>query len=300
MNVRQLECFRAVMVTGTMTRAAAILGISQPAVSNLIAGLEHEIGFALFKRRKGRLSPTPEASYLYDEVERTLGSFDRFTQTARQIRTRSVGSLVIASYPGIAINFLPMVASEFMAGRPNVRVRLLSRSSHVVRELIPAQQFDIGIAELPIDHPGVTTEPFTFECLCALPSGHALTARDVITPEDLDGVPFAALFREHMTYFQLARLFAEHKARWNVVAETQFFASCCAFAAFGACAAIVDPYTADFYASARGVALRRFDPPVIYEIGLLTPVGRVRSRLADAFIDVLKEKIGPYLRPASA
>ena len=48
MNVRQLECFRAVMTSGTMTRAAELMEISQPAVSNLVASLEYEIGFKLF------------------------------------------------------------------------------------------------------------------------------------------------------------------------------------------------------------------------------------------------------------
>ena len=57
MQLRQLDCFRALMITGTMTRAAEQLSISQPAVSNIIAALEHEIGFSLFTRRAGRLEP---------------------------------------------------------------------------------------------------------------------------------------------------------------------------------------------------------------------------------------------------
>ena len=59
MQLRQLECFRTLMLTGTMTRAAEELGISQPAVSATIAGLEKHIGFTLFIRQAGRLSPTP-------------------------------------------------------------------------------------------------------------------------------------------------------------------------------------------------------------------------------------------------
>lgn len=297
MNVRQLQCFRAVMVSGTMTRAAQVLGISQPAVSGLIAALEHEIGFELFRRRKGRLQPTPEARYLFEEVNRTLESLDRTAETARQIRQRNVGQLVIATYPGIAINFLPMVLSEFLAGRSDVRVKLISRSSQIVRELIPTQVFDLGIAELPVDHPAVETEALVFECRLAVPTGHPLARKPVITPKDLDGVPFIALFREHMTYYRLARAFAEVDAHWNVVAETQFFPTCCAFVSYGAGVALVDPFTASVYED-RGLVTRPFRPRIPYELGVLYPLDRVRSRLLEAFVDAFKARIGPFLLSA--
>ena len=61
MRLRQLVCFKAVMMAGTMTAAAKQLHTSQPGVSNLIASLENEIGFKLFDRQRGRLVPTAEA-----------------------------------------------------------------------------------------------------------------------------------------------------------------------------------------------------------------------------------------------
>jgi len=295
MNVRQLECFRAVMVTGMMTRAAEHLGITQPSVSNLIANLEYEIGFALFKRAKGRLIPTPEAHYFYKDVDRTLGSIELTAHTARQIRDRELGNLVIASYPGIAFDFLPKVISKFIADRPNVRIKLLSRSSEVVRELVPVQQFDLAIAELPVDHPAVQTEVLPFRCVCVLPSGHALARKRSVSPKDLDGHPFVSLFREHQTYFQVADAFANASAKWNVVAETQFFATACAFVSYGTGAAIVDPFTAEKF-SQQGLIVKPFEPDIDYRIGLLYPLDRVRSRLLDAFVDMLKAGIEKFVR----
>lgn len=293
MNVRQLECLRAVLDTGTVTRAAAQLAISQPAVSNIIAGLEHELGFALFTRANGRLRPTAEAAALYEDVARTLGSLDRTRQTAQAIRNRTRGSLVIASYPGLALEFLPRVVSAFLATRPEVRVSLYSRSAHVLHELIPAQGFDIGIVDLPVNRHDVHIDPFPLECVCVLPPDHPLAAHEVLTPALLSGVPFTALFKEHAIHHRVASAFAAANATWNLVAETRFFASCCAFACHGAGVSIVDPITASEYAP-RGLAIRRFLPRIAYEIGLLFPTERARPALVDDFVALLQKHLHPF------
>lgn len=56
--MRGLESFREIMRMGSATAAARQLGLSQPAVSRLIAQLERELGFKVFHRVKGRLVPT--------------------------------------------------------------------------------------------------------------------------------------------------------------------------------------------------------------------------------------------------
>jgi DNA-binding transcriptional LysR family regulator len=253
------------MKTGAMTRAASLMGISQPAVTSLIRNLERELGFVLFERQKGRLLPTPEAEHLYAEVQETLGGFQRISEVARQIREKDFGTIVIATYPGIAIDFLPMLASEFLAERPNVRFRVLSRSSYVVRDMIPFSQFDIGVLEGPLDQQRAGSERLEFECCCVLSERHPLACHDVLTPQLLDGVPFVSLYREHMTYGQIASSFKAAGSHWNVVAETQYFATCCAFAAHGPCVSIAHPVTAHFYRN-RGVAIRKFRPAIVYEL----------------------------------
>jgi len=297
MNLRQLECFKATMDNGTVTRAAVLLGISQPAVSNMIAGLEHELGFVLFERANGRLRPTPEAQYLYEDVVRTLGSLERTAETARAIRNRTQGNLVVASYPGLAIDFLPGVIARFLDGRPQVRIELYSRSSHVLHDLIPAQGFDIAIADLPATTTGVRTEPLAMECVCVLPAAHPLARHDVLSPELLSGVPFISLFKEHATHYSLASAFAAANAAWNVVVECRLFATCCALASRGTGVALVDPITASEYAT-RNVVVRRFAPAIRYEVALLFPTERLGSALLDDFAALLRERLAPFLAGA--
>src|SRR5437868_6942450 len=99
MKIRQLEAFRAVMLCQTVTRAAEMLHISQPAATRLIADLEESVGFALFERVRGRLYPTAEAQVLYEEVQRSLVGVERIALAAQDIRELQRGSLQIAAAP---------------------------------------------------------------------------------------------------------------------------------------------------------------------------------------------------------
>ena len=87
MKSRQLEAFRAVILRHSITRAAEMLHITQPAVTRLILDLETEIGFSLFTREKGRLFPTSDALLLYQEVERSFVGVERIAHAAQQIRS---------------------------------------------------------------------------------------------------------------------------------------------------------------------------------------------------------------------
>jgi len=293
MQIREIECFQAIMTAGTMTRAAEILRISQPAVSNTIATLEHRLGFKLFLRKSGRLQPTPEALVFYDEAQRVLEAVGRASDAAQRLRRGAAGHLTISAFPGISIKFLPRLISQFQAERPDVKIRLLSRSSHIVIDQLPSQLFDIAIAEKPAEFAGVSAEEVSFSCQCLLPPDHPLAVHDILTPELLDGVPFAALFRDHMTTFQIARAFSDAGARWNVVLEAQYFASVAEFVRSGGGVAIVDPVNGAGFT--EGCILRPFSPNVSYQIGLLVPQDKPLSKAGSAFLSLLHSELQTYL-----
>ena len=77
---RQFQAFHAVIEKGTVTAAAEHLGVSQPAISNLLAQLERKTSLKLFERARGRLVPTPEATVLYDEIDTVVRGLDHVNQ----------------------------------------------------------------------------------------------------------------------------------------------------------------------------------------------------------------------------
>jgi DNA-binding transcriptional LysR family regulator len=290
MNIRQLECFREILATGTVTGAAKVLGISQPSASSLIANLERELGFALFKRARGRLEPTPEAQYLSSDVQQTLDSLELTSQRAKQIRDQRVGSLVVATYPDIAIDFLPKVISQFRESRPALQITILARRSEMMRGLLPTHLYDLAIVESPTEHPSVEMEEFNFDCVCALPENHPLASLGEITPSDLDGLPFISLLPEHDIYSQIERAFADCNAALNVVVETQTMESVSGFLRHDAGVGLLDPLTAKRYAG-EGLVMRPFAPSIAQKIALVLPRDRLRSVILEEFIAVLRSAL---------
>lgn len=289
MRIRQLECFRTLMIHGTMTRAAELLSISQPAISSTIANLEHETGLKLFVRKGGRLQPTPEARLFFVEAERALEAVEKTNRIAKEIRTGKRGHLAIAAYASISINLLPRLMGAFSKERPGLELKIITRNSQSVRELMTTQQFDLAIAELPLDYPTSNMQVMSYECQCMVPIGHPLAAREVITPADLDGVPFVSLFKGDPIYQQLALAFSAYGSAWNVVAETEFFSTACELVRSGMGVGIVDPVVSRPFT--RDLVLRPFSPAIHYQIALLLPTQEEPSQLAREFAQYLKQHL---------
>ena len=114
LNLRQIEIFRAVMITGSIAGAAQLLRISAPAVSRLLSHTESRIGFALFERIKGRLYATPEAKKLFREVELVYAGVQRVNQLAHDLSESTEGIVNIVASPSVAQMLIPQAITATM------------------------------------------------------------------------------------------------------------------------------------------------------------------------------------------
>jgi DNA-binding transcriptional LysR family regulator len=128
MDIKLLEAFRKVVETRSVTEAANILGVTQPAVSAQLSRLEAVVGFSLFDRQGGRLRTSKQGQSFYDEVAKALGSIEHLEQSAKNIKSGMLGQLTIVSHPSAAISFLPDLVTEFQNSRPSVYIRLITTS----------------------------------------------------------------------------------------------------------------------------------------------------------------------------
>lgn len=289
MNLRQIEAFRAVMLSGTVSRAAELLGITQPAVSRSVSDLEERVGFALFDRVKGRLVPTPEGQLFFRDVDASFLGLDHLRASAARIRDFGTGRIRIASLAALGSTLVPRAISLFRSRHPHVPITLTVASSSTVRDHIAGGRYDIGLAADEVDLSGVDHQVFgRFPGVCAIPARHPLAEREVVTPIDLDGVDYIALSAEDRARRRLDAELLKAGSKPRLVVETIFSSTICALALEGVGVGLVNPVSADGYAE-RGVVFRSFKPDIIFRSYLLfrpdTQKGELVRRFTAALLD---------------
>lgn len=285
MNQRQIEVFRAVMTYGSITRAAEMLRVSQPAVSRLIADLEADIGFPLFVRSGGRAHPTPEAANLKDEADRFFIGLDRVEAAAREIRDLRRGHVRLATMPAVSFAVAPRIVSVFTQARASVKVTMDVHTSPRIIDLLAAGQFDLGLAQLPETRPDIEVlATYRLACVCAIPRAHRLAGRTEIAVSDLAEEPLVALSHHTLASQHVAQSFLAADIRRDIKVESQPSYAACALAAEGVGIAIVDPLTAEFFGPDR-IAVAQFQPETPFDIRLMRPAGVPVSRLAGLFAE---------------
>lgn len=298
LNHRQLEAFRAVINTGSVTEAAKRIHVTQPAASRLISDLEHAVGFSLFTRDRRRLEPTPEAMALFEEVDRSFIGLAQIAEAASEIRAFRRGALLIAGMPALALGFLPKVIAEFSAEHPEISLSLQIRSSQKVLQCMASQQFDLGFAAPDSTHPAVRSELFFASPMVAiLPLGHRLCAKPVLEPADFEGEAFISLGFEHGARVRIDAAFAAAGVRRRLIVDTQLSASACQLVACGAGVSLIEPVTAADFAELDVITVRPFLPEISYAYWTLYPSHRPLSRVAETFFDLVRKRIEIFAAP---
>ncbi len=284
LNSRQVEAFRALMLTASTVRAAEMMHVTQPAVSRLVRELQEALELTLFERRGTRLVPTGAAVSLFREVERSFVGMERIAQAAQELRMRRAGVLRVAGMPSLCNGFLPRFAGTFLAERPNLDFALFGLISSSVLDWVVSDQCDVGFAASPIEHGAAHAQPMpTVRYVAVMPEGHRLARRRVLRPTDFAGQPFVALGPTTPSRHRIDEVFARHGVARSVRVETPLSEIACALVASGLGLSICDPFTANEYAT-RGVVSRPFEPAMAFEFAALWPSHRTLSPVAGEFI----------------
>jgi len=298
-RLRQMEVFRAVMLTGSIKAASQLLFASQPAVSRIVAHTEQSLGLALFRRVKGKLVPTPEGEALYREVDAFYQQAVKVDEFARALAKGPSGTLRIAASPSLSRGVLSRAIAHFATRYPDIRVNFHTTLLNRMPQEVLSNEVDLAVSVLPIDGPNLRVEPFTRgRMVCVVPQGHDLASRSEVGFAELarfpvishdPGIPFGQLVT---AAFEKAGL--ELRCHMHVHQSDM----ACSLARCGAGVAIVDEFTADGMGWTDLVIL-----PLTEEIALAPSVVRSvfdhgRSH-ADKFIDVLRDVVARDAKEAA-
>lgn len=286
LNQRQINAFRLVIRHGSITAASQAMHVSQPAVSRLIADLEHAVGFPLLVRTGGKARPTPEALEFIQEVERMFYGLDRLALAADEIRELRRATLRLASMPMVSFEIVPLTLQRLLASHRGIRVTHDVHTSSRILDLLASHQIDLGIAQTHAGRSDLeVVAAFHSDCVCVMTPDHPLAGRDSLGPEDLAGQPLISLSHHTVTAGYTIQRFAEAGVRPEIIAETQPSYSACAMAALGVGIAIVDPITPRLWR--RDLAAVPFRPEIPFDFQILKPADVALSRASAAFVQAM-------------
>lgn len=293
-TLRHIEIFHAVITTGNLTEAAAMLQTSQPTVSRELARFEKLAGLKLFDRVRGRLQPTTQGLHLFEEVQRSWYGLERIINAAEGLRQFKQGELSIACLPVFSQSLLPLLCQLFLQRYPDVSLNIIPQESPLLEEWLSAQRYDLGLIETSHTPAGTErTELFTGNEVCVLPQDHELAEKPCLAPQDFAGQNYISLSRTDSYRQLLDQLFKQHGVQRRMVMETHSAASVCAMVRAGVGISIVNPLTALDYASS-GVVIRRFNIDVPFTVSLIRPRHRPSSALVEAFSAHLQQHISLF------
>ncbi len=193
MNPTQVASFTAVAETGGFGRAAARLGISQPAVSLHVAELEADVGAKVFDRlpRGVRLTAAGEVLLGY---ARRLSALEAEARAAvAELMGLGRGRLAIGASLTLGSYLMPGVLAEFRRRHPAVELRMEVANTDRVTALVRDEQVELGLTEGLAEHPDLAVSTFDTDRLVAIaPPGHRLARAAGVTARDLFAEPFVA------------------------------------------------------------------------------------------------------------
>lgn len=299
LNVRQIEAFKAVIETGTVSRAAARLCVSQPALSKMIRHLEMDTGLTLFERSPGRVRPTGDALLLFEEITRLYRGLDRLETAAFDIRNMKGTMLSVGVMPALSTGFIQDLIVDYQTSNSTARVALHARSTLKIADMLISGGLDIGVSSHPLDNPEIDhialdRRPY----VCVMPHGHRLAARARLTPQDLQGERFINFTPTSDTRAQIDEIFTREGVQRDIVTEASMAPSICAMVVRGAGVALLSPLYLGAFSDL--VTCRPFSPTISSEVRLLVPRHRPRTSQVHRFIDLARAHVarqGPLPAP---
>ncbi|MBO9355779.1 LysR family transcriptional regulator [Bordetella petrii] len=286
-SLRQMEVFRAVMLTGSIKGASRLLFTSQPALSRIVAHTELTLGLALFNRVRGKLIPTREAEALFREVDQCYQQVLRVDDFARGLVSGPSGVLNLACSPALSRGLVAKAITRFVQQYPNIQVNYCLTLLNSMAQDVLSNKVDLAISVLPIEHSNLRVTPFMEgRMVCVVPRGHALTQLKSVGIADLASYPLIA-HHPSIPFGQLVSA-AFDKANVSLQASVYIYQTdmACSLVRAGAGVAMVDQFTVEGMAWPDIQVL-----PLAEEIPLNPSV--VRSAFdtgkshADKFVDLL-------------
>ena len=182
-----------VVEVGSYTKAAEILGYTQPALSQMVASLEKEIGIVLLYRSRYGVRLTPEGEKLLPMIQAAVQQYKALRRAEEEIKGLQTGVVRIGTVSSVSCHWLPEVIREFWEEYPNVQLVLYQGDYTSICEWVRTGAVDFGFVN-PVAAKGLETQILRVDPFVAvLPIGHPLTKQTCVSLHELAHEPYLLL-----------------------------------------------------------------------------------------------------------
>ena len=296
MRLRHIEVFNAVMLTGSVSAAARMINVTQPAVSRTLQHAELQLGFALFQRVRGRLKPTVEAQTLYPLIERLFTQLDEVQRLSASLQAgRGQGELRVLTVLALSYEIFPRAMQLFRAKYPGVVVHHQALHSPQIVSSLVLQESDVGYVFSAASHPALAQERLAERrMVCAVPKG-LLNARQAaagtLSMAQLATLPVIALDGRDPLGLILSRVLRDSGTRLHEVMSVQTYHVALALAQHRVGVALVESCTAAS-ADLDKVDILALEPTITTTVHALRPTARPNSLMTRHFTRCMQQALG--------
>jgi DNA-binding transcriptional LysR family regulator len=290
-KLRQMEVFRAIMIAGSVSGAARMLFVSQPAVSRLLAHMEASLGLKLFHRTGGKLAPTFHATLLLDEVNRVYDSAQRVNSFVSELSKKTSDNLKIACSPSLGLQLIPKLMSEFLDKYPDVHINFHTTLIQDAPIELLSGKIDLAVLVLPIENQNLYSEALIKgRMVCAVPSNHPLASYHTISLSDLQDYPLVLYSRS----IPFGQLLVDAADRYGYVLRAAVNVPraelACSLVNEGVGVAIIDQFSVARH-NWSNLVVRPLTQEIPITVSLVTSKFTPLSSASEKFIRLLRNKL---------
>lgn len=165
MNTRQLKYAVELYKEPNISRVAAKLGISQPALSKQILALEDYVGVKLFDRTTSPITVTPAGEHFFKEAGKLLYNEEQLLRSMEDFKSGKRGNLNIGVSPFRCLYLIPSLCEKIKEKYPEVQIVLHEAGSSQLRKGAAEGKYDFAIVNLPVDETLLDVVPIESDTL---------------------------------------------------------------------------------------------------------------------------------------
>ena len=193
LKMNRYIALQKIVELGSFTKAADVLGYTQPAMSQMISSLERELSIKLLYRSRYGIHLTLEGERLFPSIQKTVAGYQSMLEIAKETKGLDSGIIRIGTISSISCHWLPGLIKQFQEIYPNVQFILHQGDYTSIPEWVRTGEADFGFVN-PDAIPGVKTKFIkSGELRAVLPVTHPLAQKSYITLENLAKEPFLLL-----------------------------------------------------------------------------------------------------------